>query len=101
MADNHGQAQREVRRETKIGIITILLRRVVSEIKLKRTDTTLDLSQKAKRAKEKKKKVQNLGGEPRLYTRGRGSVHVCEFARFQSLLDRALQTSAPQTATQT
>ena len=57
MADNHGQAQREVRRETKIGIITILLRRVVSEIKLKRTDTTLDLSQKAKRAKEKKKKV--------------------------------------------
>jgi hypothetical protein len=41
---------------TKISIITILLRRVVSEIKLKRTDTTLDLSQKAKRAKEKKKK---------------------------------------------
>jgi hypothetical protein len=27
-------------------------RRKVSEIKLKRTDTTLDLSQKAKRAKE-------------------------------------------------
>ena len=29
-------------------------RRNVSEIKLKRTDTTLDLSQKAKRAKEEK-----------------------------------------------
>ena len=28
----------------------------LSEIKLKRTDTTLDLSQKAKRAKEEKKK---------------------------------------------
>ena len=47
---------------TKIGIITILLRRVVSEIKLKRTDTTLDLSQKAKRAKEKKKKRVGKGG---------------------------------------
>ena len=32
------------------------LRRDVSEIKLKRTDTTLDLSQKAKRAKEKRRK---------------------------------------------
>ena len=30
-------------------------RRNVSEIKLKRTDTTLDLSQKAKRAKEEKR----------------------------------------------
>ena len=29
---------------------------IVSVIKLKRTDTTLDLSQKAKRAKEKRKK---------------------------------------------
>ncbi|KAI4218500.1 MAG: hypothetical protein L6R36_008924 [Xanthoria steineri] len=28
----------------------------ISEIKLKRTDTTLDLSQKAKRAKEEKRK---------------------------------------------
>jgi len=54
--DDHGQAQRKVYRGKKISIIKILLRRVVSEIKLKRTDTTLDLSQKAKRAKEKKKK---------------------------------------------
>ena len=38
------------------------LRRDVSEIKLKRTDTTLDLSQKAKRAK-KKKKGRMLGGQ--------------------------------------
>jgi hypothetical protein len=30
--------------------------RTLSEIKLKRTDTTLDLSQKAKRAGEEKKK---------------------------------------------
>jgi len=56
VGDDHGQAQREVLRRTKISIITILLRRVVSEIKLKRTDTTLDLSQKAKRAEEEKKK---------------------------------------------
>lgn len=34
----------------------MVFRRTLSEIKLKRTDTTLDLSQKAKRAKEKKKK---------------------------------------------
>jgi len=52
--NDHRQAQREVLRVIKIRIITILLRRVVSEIKLKRTDTTLDLSQKAKRAKEEK-----------------------------------------------
>src|SRR4051812_48520657 len=54
--DDHGQAQRKFYRGTKISIIKILLRRVVSEIKLKKTDNTLDLSQKAKRAKEKKKK---------------------------------------------
>src|SRR6516225_5473312 len=41
---NHGQAQREVLPGTKIRIITILLRRAVLAIKLKRTDTTLDLS---------------------------------------------------------
>jgi hypothetical protein len=52
---NHGQAQREALPETKIRLITMLVRRPVSEIKLKRTDTTLDLSQKAKRAKEEKK----------------------------------------------
>ena len=40
----------------KIGIITIGLLRDLSEIKLKRTDTTLDLSQKAKRAEEKREK---------------------------------------------
>ena len=68
--DDHGQAQREVLLMTKISIITILLRRVVSEIKLKRTDTTLDLSQKAKRAKEKRKKriLKILGGERGIYT---------------------------------
>jgi hypothetical protein len=36
-------------------------RRRVSEIKLKRTDTTLDLSQKAKRAKEKKRRTRERG----------------------------------------
>ena len=38
----------------KMNLIIELPRRAISEIKLKRTDTTLDLSQKAKRAKEEK-----------------------------------------------
>jgi hypothetical protein len=45
----------EIARGPKIGIINVGLLRDLSEIKLKRTDTTLDLSQKAKRAKEKRK----------------------------------------------
>ena len=65
--DDHGQAQRAVLPETKIRIITIVLRRVLSEIKLKRTDTTLDLSQKAKRAKEKGKKTEQKGGTEARY----------------------------------
>ena len=40
----------------KIRLIIDFFRRRILEIKLKRTDTTLDLSQKAKRAKEEKKK---------------------------------------------
>ena len=40
------------RRLKKIRLISDFFRRRISEIKLKRTDTTLDLSQKAKRAKE-------------------------------------------------
>ena len=44
--------------------------RTLSEIKLKRTDTTLDLSQKAKRAKEEKKKSPKGGSRGRyLYDR--------------------------------
>ena len=58
MENYHGQAQRAVSPETKIRIITIVLRRVLSEIKLKRTDTTLDLSQKAKRAEEEKERKE-------------------------------------------
>jgi len=43
--------------------------RTLSEIKLKRTDTTLDLSQKAKRAGEekKKKKAKWRGGRGDIY----------------------------------
>ena len=63
MEVGRGQAQRTILPKTKIRIITILLRRVVSEIKLKRTDTTLDLSQKAKRAKEEKRKIPNAGSD--------------------------------------
>ena len=60
MEDDHRQAQRDVLRRPKIRIIKILLRREVSEIKLKRTDTTLDLSQKAKRAKEEEEEGQEF-----------------------------------------
>ena len=43
-------------------LINVVFLRILSEIKLKRTDTTLDLSQKAKRAgKEKKKKIKWRG----------------------------------------
>jgi hypothetical protein len=35
------------RRDPKMRIINVLFLRTISEIKLKRTDTTLDLSQKA------------------------------------------------------
>ena len=42
-------------------------RRQLSEIKLKRTDTTLDLSQKAKRAKEKRKKIVKADEGARIY----------------------------------
>jgi hypothetical protein len=46
-------------------------RSYVSEIKLKRTDTTLDLSQKAKRAEEKKR-GECRGDEQRIYSRTGG-----------------------------
>jgi hypothetical protein len=59
--------------EPKIGIINVGLLRDLSEIKLKRTDTTLDLSQKAKRAKEKRKgKSEAWRGWARLYTGSQG-----------------------------
>jgi hypothetical protein len=38
---------------------------ILSEIKLKRTDTTLDLSQMAKRAEEEKKKRNQKAGSAR------------------------------------
>ena len=40
----------------KMRLINVVFLGTLSEIKLKRTDTTLDLSQKAKRAGEEKKK---------------------------------------------
>jgi hypothetical protein len=43
-------------------LINVVFLRTLSEIKLKRTDTTLDLSQKAKRAgEEKKEKIKRMG----------------------------------------
>ena len=47
--------------------------RTVSVFTLKRTDTTLDLSQKAKRAgEERKKKSENVGEGGYLYSSGGG-----------------------------
>ena len=48
-------------RNPKIRLINVVFLRTLSEIKLKRTDTTLDLSQKAKRAGEEKKKRVKWG----------------------------------------
>jgi hypothetical protein len=69
------QAQRKPTRGPKIRIITIGLLRDLSEIKLKRTDTTLDLSQKAKRAEEEKRKRRSFASRPageEFYTRSQG-----------------------------
>ena len=58
-------------RGTKIRLINVVFLRILSEIKLKRTDTTLDLSQKAKRAgEEKKKKIKERRASRPLYTVG-------------------------------
>jgi hypothetical protein len=66
-------------RTPKIRIITIGLSRDLSEIKLKRTDTTLDLSQKAKRAPGPALSAQGNGCRIRLP----GSVLVVlDSARF-------------------
>jgi hypothetical protein len=47
---HRGNYPKSKNRNNQCGLL-----RDLSEIKLKRTDTTLDLSQKAKRAKEKRK----------------------------------------------
>jgi hypothetical protein len=53
----------------KMRLINVVFNRTLSEIKLKRTDTTLDLSQKAKRAgEEKKKNFKKRGGGSSIYT---------------------------------
>jgi len=60
LCDQRAQAQRLVTR-SKNGNNQCVSRRKLSEIKLKRTDTTLDLSQLAKRAGKEKEKRK--GGE--------------------------------------
>ncbi|PYI15502.1 hypothetical protein BO99DRAFT_250609 [Aspergillus violaceofuscus CBS 115571] len=69
-------ASTEVRPQgTKIRLINVVFLRTLSEIKLKRTDTTLDLSQKAKRAgKEKKKKSKERRAARGIYPVGMGPV---------------------------
>ena len=54
---NEAYASTEAKsRGPNIGIIMTFCNAELSAIKLKRTDTTLDLSQKAKRAEEKREK---------------------------------------------
>lgn len=55
---------------TKINSIFDFHRSEISEIKLKRTDTTLDLSQKAKRAEEEKRKGVGAAGNIRFPSAG-------------------------------
>lgn len=79
--------------KSKIRIITIGLLRDLSEIKLKRTDTTLDLSQKAKRAKEekKRKKLRFSAGRREIYSPARA---VCSGAR-QNFVSEDGEARAP------
>ena len=95
MEVGHGQAQRTILPKTKIRIITILLRRVVSEIKLKRTDTTLDLSQKAKRAKEEKRKSPNSGSEGEVIYWRKGARASVQTSAGLFLPPRTAHFSAP------
>ena len=62
-------------RDPKMRIINVVFRRKLSEIKLKRTDTTLDLSQLAKRAGEEKKEEEGPGGQEIFISLERGPVH--------------------------
>ena len=81
------------RQNPKMRIINVLFLRTISEIKLKRTDTTLDLSQKAcstllaiiikilwvqvkltKRAKEKGKEKEETGEEADICTFRNGAT---------------------------
>ena len=56
-------------RRPKIRLINVVFLGTLSETKLKRTDTTLDLSQKAKRAgEEKKKNYKERRGVGYIYT---------------------------------
>lgn len=63
-------------------LINVVFLRTLSEIKLKRTDTTLDLSQMAKRAGEEKKKKIKLGrGSMDIYTQvtlARATLEISE-----------------------
>lgn len=49
-------------RDPKMRLINVVFLRILSEIKLKRTDTTLDLSLTAKRAGEEKEKKETKDG---------------------------------------
>ncbi len=51
-----------------------MLRRAISEIKLKRTDTTLDLSQRQRELGKKGKRSRRSGGGRRIYSRGVGGL---------------------------
>lgn len=54
-------------RDPKMRLIKVVFRRKLSEIKLKRTDTTLDLSQLAKRAGKERKEEEETGGGRAFY----------------------------------
>ena len=61
-------------RDPKMRLINVLFLRTISEIKLKRTDTTLDLSQKAKRAGEKEKEEEEVVEEANICTLATGAT---------------------------
>ena len=64
-------------RDPKMRLINNVFLRTLSEIKLKRTDTTLDLSQLAKRAKEERKEEEGPREGGAIYSLWKGPVHGC------------------------
>ncbi|KAJ5093398.1 hypothetical protein N7456_009259 [Penicillium angulare] len=80
LCDQRAQAQRSVAGSKNENNQSVS-RRKLSEIKLKRTDTTLDLSQLAKRAGKEKRKEQKRNGGEDIYTLGNHASALVSFKR--------------------
>jgi hypothetical protein len=81
---------------SKDEIINVMFRRTLSEIKLKRTDTTLDLSHKGKESWRRKEKEEEERARARcFYIRPRGLCAKAARAAGSSCLFRWFAPFAP------